>query len=173
MQESNQRGIYTRYRVTCFPLTATSKSTIETVAQIERRWGSGQEGSSSATGTDPVRVGLFYGGSRGNPGAGGSGNDWVELATSKKELRPDWAAATALGSRTTTNNVAESIGLHRLLARAIEKQWQGVHVVGDSALILGLMERRQMLKTRKRQHWYRTPRRMADICGVVNCTHHY
>ncbi|OWZ02235.1 reverse transcriptase [Phytophthora megakarya] len=39
-----------------------------------------------------------------------------------------------------TYNVAEFVGLHRLLVRAVGKQRKGVHVVGDSDLILGWID---------------------------------
>lgn len=82
-------------------------------------------------------------------------------------------AATPLGRPTTINNVAEFVGLHQLLARAVELQWTGVHVVGDSALILGMMRRRQPPRARRLQHWYRITRLLADRCEVISWTHHY
>lgn len=51
-----------------------------------------------------------------------------------------WAAATSLNSRNMTNNVAEFVGLQRLLAEAAARKWRGIQVIGDSAMILGLVE---------------------------------
>ncbi|KAE8890601.1 hypothetical protein PF005_g24983 [Phytophthora fragariae] len=84
-----------------------------------------------------------------------------------------WAAATALGRSTTTNNIAEFVGLHRLLNHAVNKQWSGLHVVGDSALILKMMENRRPPKAKKLLYWYRSALKLADQCGVMSWSHHY
>ncbi|KAG6944324.1 hypothetical protein JG687_00017928, partial [Phytophthora cactorum] len=36
--------------------------------------------------------------------------------------------------------------------------WKGIHIVGDSAMILGLMRQRKSPNERKMQHWYRLTR---------------
>ncbi|POM75054.1 LOW QUALITY PROTEIN: Reverse transcriptase [Phytophthora palmivora] len=88
------------------------------------------------------RIGFFDGGSRGNPGRAGSGSVIVEVDQNTGEVSILWAAATALGSRRVSNNVAEFTGLQRLLAHAQSQGWR-IHVVGDSALILRMMNRAQ------------------------------
>ncbi|OWZ07827.1 reverse transcriptase [Phytophthora megakarya] len=64
-------------------------------------------------------------------------------------MAPAWAAATALRIHHITNNVAEIVGLRRLLAYAWEKKWTKWHVVGDSALVLGMTEQRRSPKPTK------------------------
>ncbi|KAG2774335.1 hypothetical protein PC129_g17467 [Phytophthora cactorum] len=66
-----------------------------------------------------LRVGFFDGGSRGNPGAGGSGSVVVERNSQTGELEITWLVATSLRTKTTTNNVAEFIGLFFLLSDAL------------------------------------------------------
>ncbi|GMF13251.1 unnamed protein product [Phytophthora lilii] len=122
---------------------------------------------------EPIRVGFFDGGSRGNPGPGGSGSVVVEMIGTAQPPEVVWAAATALESRSTTNNVAEFVGLHRLLKRAAAMHWKNLHVVGDSQMIVGLMRRRKAPKSNKMRFWYEKVRRLADQCQVTSWTHHY
>lgn len=164
---------FRRYRRTLYPLTLASKPRLAIASQIVTRWESIGITERLSELTGPTRLGFFDGGSRGNLGPGDSGSVWVEFEGSTTPARPVWAAATVLGRPTTTNNVAEFVELHRLLTRAVEKHWREVHVVGDSAFILGMIERRQLPKARKLQHWYRPTRRLADICEVATWTHHY
>jgi ribonuclease HI len=93
-----------------------------------------------------------------------------------KQVQEDqvvWAAVTALGSKKMTNNVAEFVGLHRLLAMSVEKGWRRMHVVGDSELILRMMRAREPPKARRLLHWYNAASRLADICEVASWSHHY
>ncbi|KAI9981509.1 hypothetical protein PInf_009262 [Phytophthora infestans] len=48
-----------------------------------------------------------------------------------------------------------------------------MQVVGDSAMILGLMRRRKAPKARKLQHWFRLARKLADQGQVQVWQHHY
>ncbi|OWY94540.1 reverse transcriptase [Phytophthora megakarya] len=84
-----------------------------------------------------------------------------------------WAAATGLGNHHITNNVAVFVGLQRMLAHAWEKEWTKLHVVGESALVLGMMSQRRRPKATTLVHWYQITRRLADLCEVVSWTHHY
>ncbi|OWZ11878.1 reverse transcriptase [Phytophthora megakarya] len=140
---------------------------------IIAKWKGGVHGIRLTAARDKTRVGFFDGGSRGNPGPGGSGSIVVEVGDGVHSLKMLWAAATALGRKTTTNNIAEFVGLHRLLTKAVEQNWTGIHVVGDSALILRMMETRKPPRARKLQHWYRVARRLADLCAVQSWRHHY
>lgn len=45
----------------------------------------------------------------------------------------------SLVGKTTTNNVAEILGLIHTLSHAVEKRIKGIHVIGDRDLILGWM----------------------------------
>ncbi|KAG6950744.1 hypothetical protein JG687_00014067 [Phytophthora cactorum] len=69
-----------------------------------------------------VRLAFFDGDSRGNPRPSGSAIYQIDEGSGIGTLR--WIAATALGSPRTTSNVAEFVGLHRLLTR----MWVRVHV---------------------------------------------
>lgn len=158
-----------RYRMALFPHTSASKHKMD----VASHWRTVRVLIAPAKTTGPIRVVFFDGGSRGNPGPGGSGSVWVKHYRSTMINTPVRAAATALGRPTTTNNVAEFVGLHWLLTRAAEMGWKGVQVVGDSALILGLLARRQMPKARKLQHCHQLTIRLADDCEVERWTHHY
>ncbi|KAE8981637.1 hypothetical protein PR001_g23942 [Phytophthora rubi] len=122
---------------------------------------------------DAYKVGFFDGGSRGNPGPGGSGSVIIEMDGETGDTWPIWAAATALGRRDTTNNLAEFIGLHRLLAHAVAQDSKGLHVVGDSAMILRMMRTKKRPKAKKLQALFNTTSRLADICRVESWSHHY
>ncbi|KAG3137028.1 hypothetical protein PC110_g21453 [Phytophthora cactorum] len=120
-----------------------------------------------------TRVAFFDGGFRGNPGPGGSGSAIVELHSPGPGHTVLWAAATALSHNKTTNNVAEFTGLLRVVQRADEQHWRGLHVVGDSAVILGLMRCRKAPKSRKLGRLYAEARRLADKVQVSTWQHHY
>jgi ribonuclease HI len=165
---------YVRYRQGKLPVTADSWIALRTADAVRKKWGA-QTIETGIAGAKRLseRIGFFDGGSRGNPGPGGSGSVFVERDTETEEVKIIWAAATALGCPTMTNNVAEFVGLHRLLAYAAEKGWTGVHVVGDSAMILNLMKNRTPPKAKKLKQWYALARRLADICQVASWSHHY
>ncbi|GMF22584.1 unnamed protein product [Phytophthora fragariaefolia] len=55
----------------------------------------------------------------------------------------------------------------------LAEAWRGLHVVGDSALVLGMMANRRPPKTRTLQHWYRQTRKLADLSAVETWKHHY
>ncbi|GMF63774.1 unnamed protein product [Phytophthora fragariaefolia] len=120
-----------------------------------------------------VRIGFFDGGSRGNPGPGGSGSVVIQLGGQAANDSIVWAAAIALGNPGTTNNVAEFMKLHRLLARAVPKGWSRLHVVGDSAMILRMMRHRKAPKSKRLMHWFNVTSRLADMCRVASWSHHY
>ena len=77
---------------------------------------------------------FFDGGSRGNPGPGGSGSVIVKLHVPTHTAGIVWVASMAYGNPTTTNNFAEYQGLVHSLHRAKEGVLSSLHVVGDSAL---------------------------------------
>ncbi|OWZ21709.1 reverse transcriptase [Phytophthora megakarya] len=71
-------------------------------------------------------------------------------------MTPVWAAATALGSKRMTNNVAEFVGLHRVLVHAAARGWRNLHIVWDSEMILRMMRSRKppKLGKLKLQHFF-------------------
>ncbi|KAG1704887.1 hypothetical protein DVH05_004915 [Phytophthora capsici] len=158
--------------ITDYPLTSDSSPKLAIVTKIINRMRD-TGGKDTWVHEGVSRVDFFDGGSRGNPGPGGSGSVIVEVTQHDEQNRVVWAAATSLAKKTTTNNLAEFIGLHRLLQRATELGWRGLHIVGDSALILRLMRNRQCPKSRNLQYWYREARRLADKCDVSSWNHHY
>ncbi|OWZ21230.1 reverse transcriptase [Phytophthora megakarya] len=113
-----------------------------------------------------TRVLIFDGGSRGNSRPGGSGSVVVEVLDVHERVRPVWAAATSLANKGTTNNVAEFVGL-------LEQKWKRMHVVGDSAMVLSMIQRRKQPKVKRLLHWYRLTRRLADLCEVQSWTLHH
>ncbi|KAG2789485.1 hypothetical protein Pcac1_g1086 [Phytophthora cactorum] len=127
------------------------------------------EGAADST----ERVAFFDDGSRGNPGPGGSGSVVVELGGLERRPTVVWGAATSLSQRTTTNNIAEFVGLHIVLQHAHHKKWQSLHIVGDSAMILGVMADRRTPRSRKLRWWYEKARLLADKCNIASWTHHY
>ncbi|KAG3071554.1 hypothetical protein PI125_g22723 [Phytophthora idaei] len=80
---------------------------------------------------------------------------WDKAYTVEGGWRPIWIAVTALETVSTTNNLAEFVGLHRLMATAVKKGWKRLHVVGDSAFIINWMRKRSTPKHRRFQRWYR------------------
>jgi ribonuclease HI len=167
------REAYERYKLRMYPVTQSSYSRIQVAEVIRNRWAADEGRLEDAGVGGPLRIGFFDGGSRGNPGPGGSGSVVVQRNGPSEEWRPMWAAATALGQANTTNNVAEFVGLHRLLLQAATQGWRNIHIVGDSAMILRLMKNRKTPKARKLRHWYFQSARLADICGVSSWEHHY
>jgi ribonuclease HI len=64
-----------------------------------------------------------------------------------------------------TNNVAEFVGLHRLLEHAAAKGSTRIHVVGDSAMILKM---RTPPKAKKLKQWFTMACRLGDICHMAS-----
>jgi ribonuclease HI len=167
------REAYARYKLRLYPVTQSSVSRIQVAELIGNHWAADEGRLADKVMGGPMRIGFFDGGSRGNPGPGGSGSVVVQRNGPSEVWRPVWAAATALGHAKTTNNVAEFVGLHRLLLQAATQGWRDIHIVGDSAMILRLMKNRTIPKARKLRHWYFQTARLADICGVSSWEHHY
>ncbi|GMF47074.1 unnamed protein product [Phytophthora fragariaefolia] len=76
-------------------------------------------------------------------------------------------------AKSTTNNVAEFVGLHRLLTKAVEAKWDNMPIIGDSAMVIRMMKEREMPRHKKMQHWYRLTRKLADKCRVASWSHRY
>jgi ribonuclease HI len=164
---------YRRYRLGLLPWTVAKASSLRVAGAIAEQCQLMDEVAEEANREQHTRVGFFDGGSRGNPGPGGSGSVFVQLIDGKTRATPTWVAVTALSNRAMTNNVAEFVGLHRLLAHAAVKGWRQIHVVGDSAMILRILSSRTPPKAKRLQYWYQASMRLADICRVESWTHHY
>jgi ribonuclease HI len=96
--------------------------------------------STSAT-SDRQYILFFDGGSRGNPGPGGSGAVIVSTNATATTSSIIWSAAMSSAKPTTTNNQAEYCGALEGLRAAQAHQWTPLDVVGDSQLILGQLRR--------------------------------
>ncbi|EGZ06364.1 hypothetical protein PHYSODRAFT_531831 [Phytophthora sojae] len=59
------------------------------------------------------------------------------------------------------------------LRRVEQLQHPNVHVVGDSAVIIGMLQLRRTPRSQSLQGLYLASRRMADRIGVRSWTHHY
>ncbi|RAW30989.1 hypothetical protein PC110_g12655 [Phytophthora cactorum] len=155
------------------PLTGDSIKKMQIADHIIEKWLKTTTGGSTPEVAEVQHLGFFDGGSRGNPGPGGSGSVVVEVRMGGDQDKLVWAACTALASPKTTNNVAEFVGLHRVLSAMVDNGWTRAHIVGDSALIIGMMNERRQPKSRHIQHWYRLARRLADKCQIAKCSHNY
>ncbi|KAG3220401.1 hypothetical protein PC129_g8824 [Phytophthora cactorum] len=141
--------VFARYRLSLFPLKGPARSRLAVADAIRARWVSADRPRMEGAADSTERVAFFDDGSRGNPGPGGSGSVVVELGGLERRPTVVWGAATSLSQRTTTNNIAEFVGLHIVLQHAHHKKWQSLHIVGDSAMILGVMADRRTPRSRK------------------------
>lgn len=123
--------------------------------------------------TQARHVLFFDGGSRGNPGPGGSGA--VILRTTDEALTFDvvWSCAVYHAASTTTNNDAEYAGLNAGLQAARTNSWHPLEVVGDSALIIRQLRDYRPPKNTRLLAAYERARRVADLMDVQWWHHHY
>jgi ribonuclease HI len=116
---------------------------------------------------------FFYGGSRENPGAGGSGACIVVYEAGRPHVL--WAQATCFADPTTTRNVAELagalIGLRTL--RSLRSLSPPVcSIIGDSDMLLSLFRRHKLPKTKHLRGNSRQARRIADSLPIHDWNHH-
>ena len=99
-------------------------------------------------GFDELPLFLFFdGGSRGNPGPGGSGAVVVRIGASIAEVAICWILSMSYAARTTTNNQAEYSGLLEGLRACQRGGWTPLHVIGDSMMIIRQQTGRKPLHT--------------------------
>jgi ribonuclease HI len=113
---------------------------------------------------------FFDGGSRGNPGPGGSGSIIIRLG-GPPQLH--WVASMSFAQRTTTNNFAEYQGLCTGLNAAAQHGWQPLDVVGDSMMIIRQMRKRRHPQVPGLRALYEDARTTADGIRVRGWHHHY
>lgn len=82
---------------------------------------------------------FFDGGSRRNPGSGGSGAVIIYASSRPPASHIIWAGSLSLANKLTPNNVAEFTGLMVGLETAQGLRLRDITVIGASALILGWM----------------------------------
>jgi ribonuclease HI len=118
-----------------------------------------------------IRYQLFFdGGSRGNPGPGGSGSIVVRW-TSPPEVV--WVASMAYISKNTTNNLAEFQGLKHGLLAARQYGWQPLVVTGDSKLVLQFCRERKTPRARRLRWLFGDVSTAADQLYIIEWIHHY
>jgi ribonuclease HI len=116
---------------------------------------------------------FFDGGSRGNPGPGGSGSVIVKVSGENGQAAIVWAAAMAYGSSATTNNMAEYRGLCTGLRAAVAERWQPLTVIGDSLMIIRQMRRQTAPASAALRPAYHAARAAASKLSVKAWIHHY
>ncbi|GAB9477600.1 reverse transcriptase, partial [Globisporangium polare] len=116
---------------------------------------------------------FFDGGSRGNPGPGGSGSVIIRLNVPTHAAQVVWVASMAYGSPKTTNNTAEYKGLVHGLRQAKASGFTPLHVVGDSAMVLSQLRMHRSPKKPRLAALYREARTLADDTAVISWAHHY
>ena len=89
----------------------------------------------------------FDGGSRGNPGLGGSGSVLFvkEPTGEKKEL---WSKASFIGATGITNNLAEYYGLIEGLKQAVQLRVRSLEIEGDSQLVINQLRGDYKIKSK-------------------------
>ena len=114
---------------------------------------------------------FFDGGSRGNPGRGGSGAVLVSTDRDAMNPRVEWSGCMSYVQADMTNNRAEYMGVITGLREAKERGWK-VEVVGDSNLILRQLAEYRPPRNAKLRPLYCEARRLADQVQVTVWQHH-
>jgi ribonuclease HI len=123
--------------------------------------------------TDGQFLLFFDGGSRGNPGPGGSGSVLLKIDSTTREARIVWVASMAYGNPSMTNNVAEYWGLIHGLRYAHSHRCVPLHVVGDSAMIIRQQKLHHPPKKSNLARLHHQSKRVADTMTILSWSHHY
>ncbi|KAF1333485.1 reverse transcriptase, partial [Globisporangium splendens] len=116
---------------------------------------------------------FFDGGSRGNPGPGGTGSIIVRVHKDSHTASLIWAASMAYSRKDTTNNFAEYWGLIHGLREAQRSHFEPLYVIGDSALIISQQRMHRSPRQHRLARLYQTSRRLADYIDIRGWYHHY
>ncbi|KAF1315155.1 reverse transcriptase, partial [Globisporangium splendens] len=116
---------------------------------------------------------FFDGGSRGNPGPGGTGSIIVRVHNDSHTASLIWAASMAYSRKDTTNNFAEYWGLIHGLREAQRSHFEPLYVIGDSALIISQQRMHRSPRQHRLARLYQTSRRLADCIDIRGWYHHY
>ncbi|KAF1320195.1 Dmx protein 1, partial [Globisporangium splendens] len=116
---------------------------------------------------------FFDGGSRGNPGPGGTGSIIVRVHKDSHTASLIWAASMAYSRKDTTNNFAEYWGLIHGLREAQHSHFEPLYVTGDSALIISQQRMHRSPRQHRLARLYQTSRRLADCIDIRGWYHHY
>lgn len=79
---------------------------------------------------------FFDGGSRDNPGPGGSGSIVIRSGHPLDGVKVCWIDSLSLANKKTTNNVAKNLGLYIGHKACADKRYTPLEVIGDSAMII-------------------------------------
>ncbi|EEY57070.1 uncharacterized protein PITG_20694 [Phytophthora infestans T30-4] len=111
------------------------------------------------------------GGSRGNPGPGGSA---VVIRTADATVRAQvcWIGTMSYANPRFTNSMGEHLGLFCGLKACDKHTFEPLHVIGGSAMIIRQLKQRKPLKTKHLQNYYWQSRKLADRLDVVAWHHH-
>ncbi|KAF1324768.1 reverse transcriptase, partial [Globisporangium splendens] len=113
---------------------------------------------------------FFDGGSRGNPGPGGTGSIIVCVHKDSHTASLVWAASMAYTRKDTTNNFAEYWGLIHGLREAQRSHFEPLYVIGDSALIISQQRMHRSPRQHRLARLYQTSRRLADCIDIQDGT---
>ncbi|KAF1315103.1 Transmembrane protein, partial [Globisporangium splendens] len=116
---------------------------------------------------------FFDGGSRGNPGPGGTGSIIVRVHKDSHTASLIWVASMAYSRKDTTNNFAEYWGLIHGLREAQRSHFEPLYVIGDSALIISQQRMHRSPRQHRLARLYQTSRRLADCIDIRGWYHHY
>ncbi|KAF1328041.1 reverse transcriptase, partial [Globisporangium splendens] len=116
---------------------------------------------------------FFDGGSRGNPGPGGTGSIIVRVHKDSHTASLIWTASMANSRKDTTNNFAEYWGLIHGLREAQRSHFEPLYVIGDSALIISQQRMHRSPRQHRLARLYQTSRRLADCIDIRGWYHHY
>jgi ribonuclease HI len=124
----------------------------------------------------PVQVAyllFFDGGSRSNPGPGGSGSIILQVDIDMGRTTIVWVASMSYSHSTTTNNMAEYCGLLHGLRYAHDQQCQPLHVVGDSSMIIRQQTLHVPPKKARLALLYHKTKRYANAMRISSWAHHF
>ncbi|KAF1322652.1 reverse transcriptase, partial [Globisporangium splendens] len=116
---------------------------------------------------------FFDGGSRDNPGPGGTGSIIVRVHKDSHTASLIWTANMAYSRKDTTNNFAEYWGLIHGLREAQRSHFEPLYVIGDSALIVFQQRMHRSPRQHRLARLYQTSRRLADCIDIRGWYHHY
>ncbi|KAF1327318.1 reverse transcriptase, partial [Globisporangium splendens] len=116
---------------------------------------------------------FFDGGSRGNPGPGGTGSIIVRVHKDSHTASLIWVASLAYSRKDMTNNFAEYWGLIHGLREAQRSHFEPLYVIGDSALIISQQRMHRSPRQHRLARLYQTSRRLADCIDIRGLYHHY
>ncbi|KAF1333576.1 reverse transcriptase, partial [Globisporangium splendens] len=116
---------------------------------------------------------FFDGGSRGNPGPGGTGSIIVRVHKDSHTASLIWVASMAYSRKDTTNNFAEYWGLIHGLREVQRSHFEPLYVIGDSALIISQQRMHRSPRQHRLARLYQTSRRLADCIDIRGWYHHY